>query len=157
MLCSLLVFVYEGIAFNVVYLCRVLPALGKGMLICPSAVAFNTAWCLAVWSYVAAHAADPGIVPQRWYDFATHAGEELAVVPARLEWQPGKAGRTWGPPHAHTVAVRWSRAPCLAPKPEGAEPPTPPVGACACRRHPHTIPAHKRGGAGGSALRFSKI
>jgi palmitoyltransferase len=46
---------------------------------------------MAVWSYLEAHHADPGVVPKRWQDFVRSMGDALPVVPALPEWQPGKA------------------------------------------------------------------
>lgn len=33
----------------------------------------------------------PGPVPKRWQDFVNDMGEALLIVPARMEWQPGRA------------------------------------------------------------------
>jgi len=89
--CSMLVFAYVGISFNSVYLCRILPALGKEARIVPFMVFFNLVWGMSVWSYIAARASDPGAVPRRWYDWVEDVGPELSVSMARLEWQPAKA------------------------------------------------------------------
>jgi len=91
MIASISVFVFEGIAYNVIYLGRILPALDKQALVVPFFVMFNFAWSMAVWSYVQAHRCDPGVVPEAWHDFVGSVGSALVVVPARLEWQPGKA------------------------------------------------------------------
>lgn len=91
MAASIAVFLYEGIAYNVIYLGRVLPSLGKSHFVGVYFVAFNLVWGLALWSYVQAHTADPGRVPDGWHEFVKASGPMLAVVPARLEWQPGKA------------------------------------------------------------------
>lgn len=85
------VFLYEGFAYNVIYLRRILPAVGKQSWVTPFAIIFNLLWVLAIWSYVAAYAANPGKVPQRWQDFVRSVGDALPVAPARPEWQPGKA------------------------------------------------------------------
>lgn len=90
---ALMVFFYESASYNIIFLGRVLPARGKGMLIAPFLVLFNVVWCLAIWSYLQAHWADPGTVPRRWQEFARSLGDALPVAPARLEYQPGKA--TW--------------------------------------------------------------
>eukprot|EP00418_Pyrodinium_bahamense_P042083 CAMPEP_0179206628 /NCGR_PEP_ID=MMETSP0796-20121207/103031_1 /TAXON_ID=73915 /ORGANISM="Pyrodinium bahamense, Strain pbaha01" /LENGTH=318 /DNA_ID=CAMNT_0020911551 /DNA_START=41 /DNA_END=997 /DNA_ORIENTATION=+ len=74
-----------------VFLGRLLPAVGKGALVLPFAVLFNSVWFLAVWSYFRAYLADPGTVPGRWQDFVRQMGDALPVAPARPEWQPGKA------------------------------------------------------------------
>jgi len=85
------VFIYEALAYNVVFLGRVLPAMEKRSRIIPFSIAFNITWCMALWSYFKAHLTYPGTAPGRWKEFAVHAGEYLNVVPARVEWQPGKA------------------------------------------------------------------
>mmetsp|Transcript_43947 Transcript_43947/g.87162 ORF Transcript_43947/g.87162 Transcript_43947/m.87162 type:complete len:342 (-) Transcript_43947:44-1069(-) len=88
---ALAVFLYEGFAYNMVYLRRILPAVGKAALIPPFAILFNLSWGLAIWSYMKAHWVDPGTVPQRWQDWVRSMGDALPVAPARPEWQPGKA------------------------------------------------------------------
>jgi len=88
---SISVFLYEGFAYNIIYLGRILPAVGKQALILPFAIFFNVIWGLAIWSYVRAHFSDPGRVPEKWRDFVRAIGDALPVVPARPEWQPGKA------------------------------------------------------------------
>lgn len=86
-----MVFLYEGFAYNAVFLYRILPAGGQKQLITPFAVVFNVVWLLAVWSYVQAHMADPGTIPRRWQEFVRTVGDGLPIVPARPEWQPRKA------------------------------------------------------------------
>jgi len=88
---SILVFVFEGLTYNVIFLGRVLPAMDKSTLVLPFAVLFNSVWILAVWSYLRAHLVDPGSVPRRWQEFVKQVGDALPVAPARPEWQPGKA------------------------------------------------------------------
>jgi len=88
---SISVFLYEGFAYNIIFLGRILPAVGKQALIVPFAILFNSIWGLAMWSYARAHLADPGIVPDRWRDFVRNVGDALPIAPARPEWQPGKA------------------------------------------------------------------
>mmetsp|Transcript_80548 Transcript_80548/g.261024 ORF Transcript_80548/g.261024 Transcript_80548/m.261024 type:complete len:362 (+) Transcript_80548:118-1203(+) len=88
---ALLLFAYEGLAYNLIFLGRVLPAVGKGPLVAPLFVAFNCLWGLALWSFLQAHARDPGVVPGRWHEFVRATGQALTIVPARPEWQPGKA------------------------------------------------------------------
>mmetsp|Transcript_117471 Transcript_117471/g.328871 ORF Transcript_117471/g.328871 Transcript_117471/m.328871 type:complete len:294 (+) Transcript_117471:72-953(+) len=87
---SLTAFLYEGFAYNVVYLGRVLPASGKSELIAPSLFIFNTFLGLALWSYLRTSWADPGIAPREWHDFASRAGPMLQVAPVRKDWQAGK-------------------------------------------------------------------
>jgi hypothetical protein len=48
---------------------RVLPAGDQQALVLPFAILFNTVWFLAMWSYVRANQADPGVVPRRWQEF----------------------------------------------------------------------------------------
>jgi len=88
---ALAVFLYEGFAYNFIFLRRILPAVGNGGLVTPFAILFNIVWGLAIWSYLAAHTADPGAVPKRWQEFVRSVGDALPVAPARPEWQPGKA------------------------------------------------------------------
>lgn len=84
-------FLYEGFAYNVVFLRRILPAVGKEQLVLPFSICFNVAFGMAVWSYVRARASDPGKVPQAWQEFVSSVGDQLPIAPPRLEWQPGKA------------------------------------------------------------------
>lgn len=88
---SISVFLYEGFAYNIIFLGRILPAVGKQAFVLPFAVIFNLIWGLAIWSYARAHLADPGIVPDRWREFVGAIGDTLPIAPARPEWQPGKA------------------------------------------------------------------
>jgi len=88
---SISIFLYEWFAYNIIFLGRILPAVGKGALITPFAVVFNVIWGLAMWSYARAHIADPGRVPKRWTEFVRNIGDSLPIAPARPEWQPGKA------------------------------------------------------------------
>lgn len=88
---ALMVFLYEGFAYNAVFLHRILPAFEKEQLATPYFVLFNSVWGLAMWSYFRAHLADPGVVPRRWQDFVYDVGRALPIAPSRPEWQPGKA------------------------------------------------------------------
>jgi len=88
---ALLTFFFEGLAYNLVFLGRVLPAAGKGALVVPFFVVFNILWGLSLWSYLQAHSRDPGVVPPHWDDFAREVGQALPIAPARPEWSPGKA------------------------------------------------------------------
>jgi len=90
-LASVAVFIYECIAYNAVYLGRILPAMGKEAFVLPFGVLFNFCWFLAMWSYVAARKSDPGRVSEQWRQFVRDCGDTLVVTPARLEWQPGRA------------------------------------------------------------------
>merc|ERR1719245_1328217 len=88
---SIAVFLYEGFAYNIIFLGRILPAVGKDALVFPFAVVFNLFWGLAIWSYAKAHLSDPGRVPERWKKFCETVGESLPVGLPRQDWQPGKA------------------------------------------------------------------
>jgi len=88
---ALMVFLYEGFAYNGVFLHRILPAQEKQAFVVPFLLIFNVVWGLAMWSYIRAHAADPGAVPARWQEFVHVVGDALPIAPARPEWQPGKA------------------------------------------------------------------
>jgi len=85
------VFLYEGITYNVVFLGKVLPLVGKGSWTYLFFLLFNTVWGLALACYLRAHLADPGAVPKRWQEFVSNVGDALPIAPARPEWQPGKA------------------------------------------------------------------
>jgi len=88
---SLSCFVFEGAAYNLIFLARILPAAGKEALAVPFGVLFNLIWGLALVSYIRAHIADPGRVPKRWQEFVLSVGDALPVAPPRQEWQPGRA------------------------------------------------------------------
>jgi hypothetical protein len=102
---SLGVLAFQGYAYNVVFLGRILPAVGKELLVIPSGILFNVLWMLSLWSYAQANRADPGKVPQEWYDFVDRAGDGLLVDAPRMEWQPGRASLC---------------SKCMAPRPERA-------------------------------------
>eukprot|EP00448_Togula_jolla_P020829 CAMPEP_0170586654 /NCGR_PEP_ID=MMETSP0224-20130122/9859_1 /TAXON_ID=285029 /ORGANISM="Togula jolla, Strain CCCM 725" /LENGTH=505 /DNA_ID=CAMNT_0010910213 /DNA_START=152 /DNA_END=1666 /DNA_ORIENTATION=- len=84
---------YIGATYNIVFLGSVLPHEGKDWIIIPLAVLFNTLWVLTLWSFLRAQCSDPGYMPDKWLSFVEAAQNSLAVAPARLEWQPGKATR----------------------------------------------------------------
>mmetsp|Transcript_126577 Transcript_126577/g.357987 ORF Transcript_126577/g.357987 Transcript_126577/m.357987 type:complete len:331 (-) Transcript_126577:130-1122(-) len=88
---SLVIFLYEGFVYNVIFLWRILPAVGKRQLVVPFMVLFNTFWGLAMLSYFQARTSDPGAIPERWYDFVRSVGDALPIVPSRHAWQPGRA------------------------------------------------------------------
>lgn len=98
-------YLFEAFAYNVIFLCSVLPTLGRGVFAIPYFALFNLTWCLAIWSFVQAHTTDPGVVPNRWLDFVHAVGEDLPITPPRQEFQPGKA----------TMCRR-----CAVPRPERA-------------------------------------
>mmetsp|Transcript_32925 Transcript_32925/g.74435 ORF Transcript_32925/g.74435 Transcript_32925/m.74435 type:complete len:344 (-) Transcript_32925:122-1153(-) len=84
-------FAYEATTYNVIFLGTILPAVGKEGLVVPFFLLFNSFWGLAMWSYLKAHTADPGTLPERWQNFVRTVGESLPVTAPRSEWQPGKA------------------------------------------------------------------
>lgn len=88
---ALVAFAFECLAYNLIYLARILPATGKRAMVLPLFLLFNTLWVLALWSYLQAHSRDPGVVPTVWHEFVGRAGDGLLIVPALAEWQPGKA------------------------------------------------------------------
>mmetsp|Transcript_34875 Transcript_34875/g.78832 ORF Transcript_34875/g.78832 Transcript_34875/m.78832 type:complete len:345 (-) Transcript_34875:44-1078(-) len=88
---SIAVYIYEAFAYNVIFLGRILPALGRGALAGPFLVIFNLVWGLAFWSHLRAHLTDPGAVPRQWQEFVQGLGGALLVAPPRQEFQPGRA------------------------------------------------------------------
>mmetsp|Transcript_100406 Transcript_100406/g.199246 ORF Transcript_100406/g.199246 Transcript_100406/m.199246 type:complete len:435 (-) Transcript_100406:37-1341(-) len=107
---SVTVLLYAVIAYNVVYLRRVLPKVGKEACVIPYFCLYNITWGLAIWSYIQAHMTDPGSVPKRWQEFVLTVGDALPIAPARAEWQPGKATycqkcRQPRPERAHHCAI----------------------------------------------------
>eukprot|EP00418_Pyrodinium_bahamense_P077494 CAMPEP_0179062304 /NCGR_PEP_ID=MMETSP0796-20121207/26860_1 /TAXON_ID=73915 /ORGANISM="Pyrodinium bahamense, Strain pbaha01" /LENGTH=369 /DNA_ID=CAMNT_0020759209 /DNA_START=21 /DNA_END=1130 /DNA_ORIENTATION=+ len=88
---SVAVYVFEAFTYNVIFLGRILPALGRGALTMPFLVLFNLLWSLAFWSHLQAHLADPGIVPKEWQEFVESLGAAIPIAPSRQEFQPGKA------------------------------------------------------------------
>lgn len=101
----LVAFLYVSVAYNGVFLGRILPTVGKEAFITPFQVAFNLSWFLAAWSYLRAHLADAGSKPPEWNEFVKNEGDALPHWAARPEWQPGKA----------TFCKK-----CLEPRPERA-------------------------------------
>lgn len=85
------VFVYEGTAYNLIFLGRVLPAMGKELYVPLFFVLFNLVWVLALWAYLKAFMTDPGVVPKSWHNFVREVGPALPVVPSAPKWSPGKA------------------------------------------------------------------
>jgi len=83
------VFLFLFYVFNVVYLGRILPAIGKGDLIPIYAILFNLVWCITMWCYAAVHYSDPGYVTDQWRAFVQNT-PGLDVIVSRQEWQPGK-------------------------------------------------------------------
>merc|ERR1712150_401943 len=90
-LVSLAVLLYTGFSYNVVFLYRILPLVGKRSFAIPFALIFNVPWALALWSYIAAGMSDPGRTPVRWVQFVQTVGENLPIYDSIHAWQPGKA------------------------------------------------------------------
>lgn len=88
---SVTVYVYESFTYNVIFLGQILPAFGRGSAAVPFLVLFNSAWCMAFWSHIQAHLADPGTVPKRWEEFVHSFRGAIPIAPSRPEFQPGKA------------------------------------------------------------------
>eukprot|EP00439_Symbiodinium_sp_Y106_P019292 s6673_g2.t1 len=90
---TLCVFIYEGTSYNLIFLGRVLPALGEASLVPFFFLLFNIVWVLALCAYLRAFLADPGRVPTSWHEFVLEVGSALPVVPSTARWTPGKASR----------------------------------------------------------------
>jgi len=88
---SLAAFIYEGFVYNVIFLQRILPAVGKDAYVPVFGVLFNVFWGLAFWSWLQAHLGDPGVLPDHWVEFVQTVGQALPVVDSKREWQPGRA------------------------------------------------------------------
>jgi len=80
-----------GTMYNLLFLRRILPAMGKSSSVPIDFASFNIFWLMTLWSYVAASCSDPGQVPNRWRDFVANAGGRLVVFPTVQGWQPGLA------------------------------------------------------------------
>jgi len=80
-----------GGMYNLIFLRRILPAMGKRSSIPVDFALFNTCWLMTAWSYIAASCKDPGQVPNRWLEFVANAGSRLVVFPSAQGWQPGLA------------------------------------------------------------------
>lgn len=87
---SAVVLFYEGFVYNMIFLRRILPALGNGKLALPLGILFNSVYAMAAWSYIKVHCSDPGKVPDRWQDFVRSSGENIPIFAAVPQWQPGK-------------------------------------------------------------------
>ncbi|CAK0842021.1 unnamed protein product [Prorocentrum cordatum] len=66
---SIAVLLFEVLAYNLVFLGKVLPAAGKESLVVPCLALFDSLWLMTMWSYVQAQLTDPGQVPDRWHAF----------------------------------------------------------------------------------------
>lgn len=80
-----------GFFYNALFLGRVLPALGKGLLTIPFGLAFNVAWVLTLCSWLQACLQDAGKIPLHWRDFVSQVQDAIIVAPALRQWQPGIA------------------------------------------------------------------
>lgn len=85
------VFIYEGMAYNLMFLARVLPAVGKAEYIPFFFLLFNSIWFLALLSYFRASMEDPGRLPLAWHSFVQEVGNALSTASASARWAPGKA------------------------------------------------------------------
>jgi len=91
---SIAVLLFEVLAYNLVFLGKVLPAAGKESLVVPCLALFDSLWLMTMWSYVQAQLTDPGQVPDRWHAFVEESRDNMSVVAPRVAppgWQPGKA------------------------------------------------------------------
>mmetsp|Transcript_142107 Transcript_142107/g.441905 ORF Transcript_142107/g.441905 Transcript_142107/m.441905 type:complete len:419 (+) Transcript_142107:76-1332(+) len=84
-------FLYEGVAYNLIFLRKVLPAAGKEDCVWPFFLLFNSFYGLALFSFYRAHCSDPGFIPDSWLEFTARVGTALPLAPARQEWQLGVA------------------------------------------------------------------
>jgi len=80
---------FEFYVYNIVYLGRILPAIGKSYCIVPFAVVFNLVWVITLWCYAAVNYSDPGAITDQWRGFVQNT-PGLDVIVSRQEWQPGK-------------------------------------------------------------------
>jgi len=83
------VLAFEFYVYNVVYVMKILPAIGKTEFIPAFAGAFNFFWLITLWCYSAVHYTDPGTITDQWRTFVQHSSG-LDVIVSRQEWQPGK-------------------------------------------------------------------
>jgi hypothetical protein len=85
----LVVLAFQFYSYNVVYLGRILPAIGKADWIPIFAVLFNVVWFMTLWCYAAVNYSDPGAITDQWRAFVQDTAG-LDVIVSRQEWQPGK-------------------------------------------------------------------
>jgi len=85
----IVILAFEFYVYNVVYLGRILPAIGKEYCIAPFAVVFNLVWLITLWCYAAVNYSDPGSITDEWRGFVQNTSG-LDVIVSRQEWQPGK-------------------------------------------------------------------
>mmetsp|Transcript_94445 Transcript_94445/g.281915 ORF Transcript_94445/g.281915 Transcript_94445/m.281915 type:complete len:301 (+) Transcript_94445:46-948(+) len=52
---------------------------------------FNSAWLLALWSFLRCALSDPGFVPEEWHAFWSEQGQSATTLPSQRAWQPGAA------------------------------------------------------------------
>mmetsp|Transcript_89489 Transcript_89489/g.253568 ORF Transcript_89489/g.253568 Transcript_89489/m.253568 type:complete len:404 (-) Transcript_89489:70-1281(-) len=90
-LASVAVLLYTGISYNVFFLGRILPELGRARFVALFFLMFNIPWCLAMLSYYKASQSDPGYVPVQWKAFVQGVGDALPIFDAQPLWSFGKA------------------------------------------------------------------
>lgn len=88
-LACLVVFVYVAVVYNWIFACRILPSVGKALLMTPFIIIFNALWLLSIVSYLRTHLSDPGRIPETWDAFVRSSG--LTPSSTRSGWQPGRA------------------------------------------------------------------
>lgn len=91
----LAVFCLEWYSYNVILLPRVQP-LGQGIARWLARTSsFNTAWLLALWSYLRCALTDPGRVPEEFRsqlsEFAGPYEAEVGLAEAKRGWQPARS------------------------------------------------------------------
>lgn len=87
---SVAVFLFLSVSYNVVFLSRVLPAVGKTSQVWPLRISVNVLLALALTSFFRAHLLDPGPIPERWHDFVDRCGKGINHFRSKEEWQPRK-------------------------------------------------------------------
>lgn len=103
------IFIYAFVIYNVIFLSKIIPLLGKDVYVPIFVVLFDGTWLLAVWSYMVAHCSDPGQVPDQWRHFVRNT-TDLRVSASCQAWQPGRATtcrkcREVRPERAHHCSV----------------------------------------------------
>lgn len=88
---ALIVLLYTGTVYNLVFLYRILPSCGRADLAVMFGCIFDPLWFLALWSYIQAATSDPGYLPERWRQYVAQVGMQLPVVQAQRTWQFGTA------------------------------------------------------------------
>jgi palmitoyltransferase len=83
------ILIYEFYVYNVVYLGRILPTIGKADFVPLFVVVFNLVWFMTLWCYISVRYSDPGTITEQWRTFAFNT-IGLEPIVSRQEWQPGK-------------------------------------------------------------------